>query len=362
MIRKWTLSALTLSALGFALFFALKSRTQPPPQLPPGQPASAAATNLVAATGLVEPQSEVIQLSCAVSGMVTTVNAVAGAVVRARDPLFQIDDRDLTALLALKQSQAAASQARLNRLLAEPRPEELPAYAARVAQAKAQMDDAESRNNLILSVTDPRAVTSENVLGRKHALETAKAQYAQAVADYELKKAGAWKPDLDQARADLAQAEADIDQTRRLLERLTVRAPMSGTILQSKVRPGQYANCAGADSLMLFAGGKSYNVRAQVDENDAWRIRPDTDAYGFVRGNTARKLPLTFVRFEPYVVPKKSLTGDTTERVDTRVLEVLYRINQPLGTVYAGQQMDIFITTPVHSPLGADRSISGPAQ
>jgi hypothetical protein len=42
------------------------------------------------------------------------------------------------------------------------------------------------------------------------------------------------------------------------------------------------------------------------------------------------------------VVPKKNLTGDATERVDTRVLQVIYALNSG-APVYAGQQMDIFI-------------------
>ena len=55
------------------------------------------------------------------------------------------------------------------------------------------------------------------------------------------------------------------------------------------------------------------------------------------------KFPLTFVRIEPYVVPKKSLTGDNTERVDTRVLQIIYRFERPPFPVYAGQQVDVFI-------------------
>jgi len=49
------------------------------------------------------------------------------------------------------------------------------------------------------------------------------------------------------------------------------------------------------------------------------------------------------VRIEPYVIPKKSLTGDNTERVDTRVLQVIYRFERPSFPIYAGQQVDVFI-------------------
>ena len=356
MNKKSILPTATCTALGFALAFVWIARPKPAPKTPPASPAAAVSANVIAATGLVEPQSETIQLSCAVSGMVTRVNAFAGDHVHRGDLLFETDGRDLQAQLLLKKSQVEDARAKLARLLSEPRPEELPAFVARVEQAKAQMEDAETRNQLILSVTDQRAVTTENVLGRKHALDTAKAQYVQAVADLNLKKAGAWKPDIDQSRADLAQAVADQEQTQRLIDRLDVRAPMDGVVMQSKVRQGQYANCAGSDALMLFAGGTGMNVRAQVDENDAWRVRPGTSAYGYIRGNTSQRLALQFVRFEPYVVPKQSLTGDTTERVDTRVLEVLYRIDPQTASIFAGQQMDVYIDTPVVSPLDSPNS------
>jgi hypothetical protein len=56
-----------------------------------------------------------------------------------------------------------------------------------------------------------------------------------------------------------------------------------------------------------------------------------------------QKIPLRFVRIEPFVVPKKSLTGDNTERVDTRVLQIIYRFDRPSFPVYAGQQVNVFI-------------------
>ncbi len=55
------------------------------------------------------------------------------------------------------------------------------------------------------------------------------------------------------------------------------------------------------------------------------------------------RVPLQFVRFEPYVVPKRSLMGDSTERVDTRVLQVLYRFTRETLPIYVGRQMDVFI-------------------
>ena len=58
------------------------------------------------------------------------------------------------------------------------------------------------------------------------------------------------------------------------------------------------------------------------------------------------RMALEFVRFEPYVIPKKSLTGDSTERVDTRVLQVIYRVKNENAPLYVGQQMDVYIDAP----------------
>ena len=97
---------------------------------------------------------------------------------------------------------------------------------------------------------------------------------------------------------------------------------------------------------MIVGSTDMLNVRTDIDENDAWRFRPGAAAVASVRGNPQLKAPVAFVRVEPYVVPKRSLTGDTTERVDTRVLQVLYGFARGTLPVYVGQQMDVFIAAP----------------
>jgi hypothetical protein len=70
-----------------------------------------------------------------------------------------------------------------------------------------------------------------------------------------------------------------------------------------------------------------------------------------LRGDPGQSFPLTFVRVEPYVLPKKSLTGDNTERVDTRVLQVIYAVDARERALYVGQQVDVFVdATPGTTP------------
>jgi HlyD family secretion protein len=96
------------------------------------------------------------------------------------------------------------------------------------------------------------------------------------------------------------------------------------------------------------------HVRVDIDENDAWRVQPGGKAEAVERGNSSRRAALEFVRFEPYVIPKKSLTGDSTERVDTRVLQAIYRFTDRRGPLYVGQQMDIFIAATLPTGFEAD--------
>ena len=72
-----------------------------------------------------------------------------------------------------------------------------------------------------------------------------------------------------------------------------------------------------------------------------------------VRGNSNLRVPLQFVRFEPLIIPKQSLTGASTERVDTRVLQAVYRLEPSALLLFVGQQMDVFIEAPAVQTVAA---------
>ena len=49
------------------------------------------------------------------------------------------------------------------------------------------------------------------------------------------------------------------------------------------------------------------------------------------------------MRAEPLIVPKRSLTNASTERVDIRVLQIIYALPADNGGFFVGQQVDGFI-------------------
>jgi HlyD family secretion protein len=67
------------------------------------------------------------------------------------------------------------------------------------------------------------------------------------------------------------------------------------------------------------------------------------NAQMFIRGTNIR-IPLQFVRVQPYVSPKIQLSNQRTERVDVRVLPVIFRFEKPKKLfIYPGQLVDVYV-------------------
>jgi len=273
---------------------------------PPAPPPVSDFPSTVAAVGLVEASTENISVGTPLGGVVVKVFVTAGQAVKAGDPLFELDLRQLRADLAVREQAVAVAR-------------------ARSAVAGAHLEDLRRQLEFAEQVKDRRAISADELSRRRSAVETAAAE-------------------LDEARAELQAAEAQARATAVEMERSTVRAPIDAEVLQVKLRVGEFAPAAPTSTpLVLLGRSKPLHVRVDVDEHEGWRVRAGAAATGHVRGNAELKTPLRFVRFEPFVVPKKSLTGDSTERVDTRVLQVIYRVERDDLPLFVGQQLDVFI-------------------
>ncbi|MGE5609639.1 MAG: HlyD family secretion protein [Bacillota bacterium] len=347
MIRKYVLPLLALVGIVFAIVRVMIGAKPVPEAAPVTQPARAPYAAYVAGAGIVEASSENIAIGTPIGQVVTDVYAKVGDRVKAGTPLFKLRDDTTQADLHAKKAALVAAQAKLQRLKSLPRPEDVPPAEAKVHEAEASLADVKQQLSLYESVQDKRAVSQDELERRRYAVRLADARLATAKAELDLLKAGSWDKDLLIAQADVASAQAAVKQTEVYLEQHTVRAPMDAQVLQVKIRVGEYAQTGPlATPLMLLGDVDKLYVRVDVDENDAWRVRAELPAVAFVRGNAQLKTSLTFVRIEPYVVPKRSLTGDSTERVDTRVLQVIYSFSRGALPVYVGQQMDVFIESP----------------
>ncbi len=345
MFRNWFLPMIALSLLSVAGYHVSRNAQAKPRLDPPVAPPRSPFGLAVAAVGMTEPRTEDISVGTHVTGVVQEVFVKVGDKVSIGDPLFRIDDRQVRADLAVREAMLATAQAQLRKLEQSPRPEELPASTARVREAEArvvQQEDHYRRQQKIFD-RDARVISEEEVIASKQDWLIAKEQHAKALADDQLLRSGTWEPDLQVARATVAQNQAQVDQIRVDLDRLTVKASITGEILRVNVRPGEYVGQPAGQTLIILGDLQRVHVRADIDEADIPRLQVGNRARAFVRGAAEHPIPLEFVRVEPYVQPKKSLTGSSNERVDTRVLQVVYAIDQSQPGVYIGQQLDVFI-------------------
>ena len=297
---------LALACAALAAWSVLTAGKTAPMPTPIVAPPRSPFETTVAASGIIEAANENVRIGPPTAGLVTQVFVAVGDPVREGDPLLQLDDRDLRAQLVARQAA-------------------IPPAEAQIEEQTYRIGDLNTQLKRLKAVGDSRAVSDDDIKRTWYALEMAK----RAMSRHE---------------AALKQVIAQRDETQMLLDRLTVRAPRAGTILQVNVRAGEFALTIGAsEPLMLLGDMQQLQVRVEVDEINAPLVAPHRPAVTYPKGNTAKPIPLTFVRIEPYIVPKKSLTGENTERVDTRVLQIIYRFERPAFPVYTGQQVDVFI-------------------
>jgi multidrug efflux pump subunit AcrA (membrane-fusion protein) len=348
------LPALAAAALAYAAYatHAMRPRIAPQPPLapPPTRPFAPA----LAASGIVEPSSELVPIASRAGGAgaggggwIARVHVKAGDHVRAGDPLFDLDATTADAEIAARDAAVAAAQARVQRLRALPRPEDVPIANAAVAEARALLEDAQRDVQLVESLADPRAVSDEERGRRARVADAARARLAQRQAQLDLLRAGPWNADLLVANADLASAQAAADRARADREVLTTRAPFDAVVYKVSARPGQHAPAAVApvvdDALVVLGAPPPLNIRVDINEEDAPRLNPAAPAQAFPRGDASRPLALTLLRIEPLAIPKRDLSGRPSERVDTRVVQAIYQITDPHDHLRPGQRVDVYI-------------------
>ena len=351
MFRKYVLPVLAVAGFVFALWMALQGARPIPPSKPVAEPPKPPYENKISGSGIVEASTRNIAVGTPMPGVVVKLFVSVGQQVKAADTLFVLDDRRERAALAFRETLLAEARAKLERLLQLPRKEELPAARARVKESEANLEDLRMQLGNAERVTVGSAISLEELNRRRYAVQAGEARVAQAKYNLELLEAGAWKPDLALARAEIARAEADVSAASVEIDRLTIRAPVEGSILQVNIRPGEYAQGGILPQPLILMGDlKRLHVRVDIDENDAWRFHSGSSAFAFVRGNPQLKTALTFEYVEPYVVPKRSLTGDSTERVDTRVMQVLFSFKRADLPIFPGQLMDVYIEDRADQP------------
>lgn len=282
----------SLAGIFFAIFMVFYSNKAEDIAPIPFPPAKIPYNQFVAGEGIIESASENVFIGTPFNEIVETVSVHSGDLVKKADPLFILN--------------TDSKRAALNEAL------------KKIEATSILFEQEERRLSYFMALQNKAAVS-------KKEFEDQLAARDSAFASLELAKASAKALEVD-------------------IERSTIRAPFDGIVLEVNVRPGQTASTNPFDqkALILF-GKKELNVRINVDESDIPRVKLGAEGILFIRGSKEIYLPIKFIRVERNVRPKLSLSGNATERVDTRVLQLIYAIESNSDLLFVGQMVDCYM-------------------
>jgi multidrug efflux pump subunit AcrA (membrane-fusion protein) len=342
-VVKYLLPLAALALLGFAVFHVGHTPAWQPLASPPQTPSEPPFPAALVARGVVRAGGGNVHVAAPVPGVVTEVPVQVGQEVREGEVLFRLDDRALRAELRARQARLATARAQLARLEQLPRPEQLPASAARVREANAQLLAKEASYRKAQGLAERKLLDDLDVERSRQAARSAREALAQAEAEDALLRAGASAADKAVARAQVDEAETLVAQVQTELDRLLVRAPRAGTVLQVNVRPGEAVSARPDEAPVVLGNTDFLEVRAELEEQLLAHFDPDAAASACPRGKSEPRFPLHFVRSEALVVPRGVLAGDGSERSDTRVLPLIYRLDPGVRAFHVGQQVEVYL-------------------
>lgn len=288
--RGWKLPLFSLLAFFFALITVMgkESVAAKEPIITP--PVAQFSSNL-SGIGIIEPASEMINIGTEIGGIIRKVHIKVGDIVKKGDLLFSLDQRDIDA--------------------------QIKTLGSTLEVAKVQAKDANAQFDIVKEINDSRAIAKDDYNRRKYNAELAVAR--------------------------IAETQARLEQALITKDRLNTKAPIDGQVLSLNVRPGEFAHAGPLNEPLIRMGNtQTLHVRVEIDEENAMWVQKKAAAKGLLRGDPKNAISLKFVRFEPYIRPKQNLAV-TGQRVDTRVLQIIYALEPSQSHSFVGEQMDVYI-------------------
>ncbi len=344
-----------LAGLVSAYVFGIEKKAQPPVFAPVSSPYQSA----IYSNGIIESEQQAgenINIFPEVSGPITQVFVHEGQKVTAGMSLLTIDESVQKATTEQLRLQAEAALELLHELKAQPRQETLAVAKAQVGQAASNLKAARDQYDKRRASydLDQKSISQDVVDTARDAVEQAVTSLQVAVKQYDLTKAGAWSYDIINQRKQYEAAKQAYQAAHALLQKYTIKAQADGVVLSVNATAGSYVSSLGTydtytqgvDPLVVMGGSQKYlAVRCYVDEILVAHLPSPAhiNAQMSIRGSDI-KVALEFVRVQPYVSPKIELSNQRQEKVDLRVLPVIFRFQKKnLTMVYPGQQVDVYI-------------------
>jgi HlyD family secretion protein len=300
------------------------------------QPAPA----VVVAPGLVEPRSGEIKVMSQVIGGIREVLVSATEKVAEGELLIRLDDEEAWARLATAQAQVALRKRARNDQGAGKGADRRKAEDA-VADAETAVVEARDAYDNTAgakragSGSDADLATARSAWTSAHdALTQKRAQLRQIEAKSETPLPTQNEGQLNIARSELRLADAQ-------LEKLRIRAPITGTVLQVNAKVGELAAPSAPEPLLVLGDLSALRVRAKIDERDVGEIKLGEQVVVRADGFRGREFAGTVSTIAPIVQAGRINSPGSRNLTDVDVTEVLIDLADP-GLLKVGMKVDVY--------------------
>lgn len=298
---------------------------------------------VVGGNGLVEPAQQETKVAAQVSAVVQQVLVKEGDQVKAGALLVQLNNTVEQASLDSAEADLAAEKANLARTLKGLRLEDRDAVAAEAQASKSRAELSASVLVRTEQLAKSGAATVDELDRARRQAQSDQASYQATAARLRAAEAGSRAEDIGFQRARVQAAEAKVAQARASVERLAIRAPIDGEVLQVKVRAGELYSFQGTEGLVIMGDTSKLRVRMDVDERDIARVATGAQAYVTADAFGSRHFTGKVVEIGRRFGRKNIRTDDPVEKNDTKILEVVIELDSN-GSLVPGQRVTSFVT------------------
>jgi HlyD family secretion protein len=293
------------------------------------------------APGRIEACSGQIRVAAAVIGVVDKVLVKTNDKVFAGEPLIHLADGELLARLA-----AAATQVAMHERARDERSATGGAKSRRKAEdavadaerafydAQYAVDRAATRLRAGGGGTDADLTTARLALTRAQSELSTRKEQLRTIVDDDAPLPTASEGQLTVARSEYAMA-------RSTLDKMTVRAPIDGTVLQVNVHPGELVSPASLEPPLQLADLSTLCVRAELDQRDLGSIKTGQAATVLAAAFPGREFEGMVSSIAPLVEPGRLEPPGSRGQTETDVVRVMVGLKGSEGLT-SGMKADVY--------------------
>jgi HlyD family secretion protein len=370
MKRTLIFSTIALLLIAVSLYYFFWNGSSKAEQKPETPKIEAAKSNLIVAPGVVEAVSEEIEVGTEIAGKLRSVLVEEGDEILKGQTIAILENSDFEA--QIRTARAQIETLRSGRETARARVKQAAADRKRIENGARSEERIEARADF--EQTLPNVENTRRELERRRklhatgdvsreeleravtAFENAQKQSATVKEKYNVVNADARRDDLARADAAIRLAEAQIGEfdaqiseaetrvstAQANLEKTIVRAPISGVVLRKRLKDGESVSPENPNGIVTIADVSALRVRVDLDETDVAKIRENQTAYVTADAFGELKFAARVIKIGRILGRKNFRTERPTEKVDTKILEVLLELN-PNQKLPLGLRVDAFI-------------------